>query len=128
MCFNSCIPAANSRKEIVLSEIISEELNVLLFAVCPFVLAEAREAFIKQFSLLEASAGSLLAQLNGITTTLNCSISMTEMESGTDGGSGAVCQAFTDTLFIVRASQKQLKQATLDLDSMVGESNTPCPH
>lgn len=80
---------------------------------------EAREAFIKQFSLLEASAGSLLAQLNGITTTLNCSLSMTEMESGTDEGSRGVCQAFTDTLFIVRASQKQLKQATLDLDSMI---------
>ncbi|KAF3849317.1 hypothetical protein F7725_015814, partial [Dissostichus mawsoni] len=80
---------------------------------------EAREAFIKQFSLLEASAGSLLAQLNGITTTLNCSISMTEMESGTDEGSRGVCQAFTDTLFIVMASQKQLKQATLDLDSMI---------
>ncbi|XP_040915110.1 laminin subunit gamma-3 isoform X1 [Toxotes jaculatrix] len=83
---------------------------------------EAREAFIKQFSLLEASTGTLLAQLHGITSTLNCSISMTEEEGkerGKDEGSRAVCQTFTDTVFMIRASQKQLKQATLDLDNMI---------
>lgn len=87
-----------------------------------FVLSEAREAFIKQFSLLEASAGTLLAQLYGITNALNCSISMTEKEGKEkDEGSRGVCQTFTDTVFKIRASQKQLKQATVDLDNMVGE-------
>ncbi|XP_075954415.1 laminin subunit gamma-3 [Anarhichas minor] len=83
---------------------------------------EAREAFIKQFSLLEASAGTLLAQLHGITSTLNCSISMTEEEGKErrkDEGSRSVCQTFTETMFAVRASHKQLKQATLDLDNMI---------
>ncbi|XP_034565301.1 laminin subunit gamma-3 isoform X1 [Notolabrus celidotus] len=83
---------------------------------------EAREAFIKQFSLLEASTGTLLAQLHSITSTLNCSISMTEEEreeSRKDEGSRAVCQTFTETISMIRGSQKQLKQATLDLDSMI---------
>ncbi|TMS08070.1 Laminin subunit gamma-3 [Larimichthys crocea] len=83
---------------------------------------EAREAFIKQFSLLEASTGTLLAQLHGITSTLNCSISMTEgerNESGKDEGSKGVCQTFTETISMIRASEKQLKQATLDLDNMI---------
>lgn len=92
----------------------------------PFTLSEAREAFIKQFSLLEASTGTLLAQLHGIASTLNCSISMTEeerKESRKDEGSRGVCQTFTDTISMIRASEKQLKQATLDLDNMVGKSN-----
>lgn len=83
---------------------------------------EAREAFIKQFALLEASTGTLIAQLHSITSTLNCSISMTEeerKERRKDEGSRAVCQTFTDTMFTVRASQKQLKQATLDLDNLI---------
>ncbi|XP_044031394.1 laminin subunit gamma-3 [Siniperca chuatsi] len=83
---------------------------------------EAREAFIKQFSLLEASTGTLLAQLHGITSTLNCSISMTgeeRKERRKDEGSRGVCQTFTETIFMIRASQKQLKQATLDLDNMI---------
>lgn len=91
-----------------------------------FVLSEAREAFIKQFFSLEASTGKLLAQLHGITFTLNCSISMTggeRKERRKDEGSRGVCQTFTETIFMIRASQKQLKQATLDLDNMVGESN-----
>lgn len=91
-----------------------------------FALSEAREAFIKQFSLLEASTGALLAQLHGITSTLNCSISMTEEEGKErrkDEGSRGVCQTFTETTLMVRASQTQLKQATLDLDNMVGKSN-----
>ncbi|XP_076613354.1 laminin subunit gamma-3 [Chaetodon auriga] len=83
---------------------------------------EAREAFIKQFSLLEASTGRLLAQLHGITSTLNCSISMTEeerKESQKDEGSRGVCQTFTQTISMIRASQRQLKQATADLDVMI---------
>ncbi|KAM4527482.1 laminin subunit gamma-3 [Odontesthes bonariensis] len=83
---------------------------------------EAREAFIKQFSLLEDSAGTLLAQLHGITFTLNCSISTRE-EEGKDGEkderSRDVCQTFTDTLLMIRASEKQLKQATQDLGNMI---------
>ncbi|XP_034753093.1 laminin subunit gamma-3 isoform X2 [Etheostoma cragini] len=83
---------------------------------------EAREAFIKQFSLLEASTGTLLAQLHGITSALNCSISMTGEEGKDrrkDEGSRGVCQTFTETRFMVRVSQKQLKQATVDLDNMI---------
>ncbi|XP_034047896.1 LOW QUALITY PROTEIN: laminin subunit gamma-3 [Thalassophryne amazonica] len=79
---------------------------------------EAREALIKQFSLLEASAHTLLSQLHGITSALNCSISMTEDERKNDG-SGAACQTLTEYLFEIRTSQKQLKQATQDLDNMV---------
>ncbi|XP_035524349.1 laminin subunit gamma-3 isoform X2 [Morone saxatilis] len=83
---------------------------------------EAREAFIKQFSSLEASTGTLLAQLHGITSTLNCSISMTQeerKESRKDEGSRGVCQTFTGTIFMIRASQQQLKRATMDLDNMI---------
>nr|XP_020475128.1 laminin subunit gamma-3-like [Monopterus albus] len=83
---------------------------------------EAREAFIKQFSLLEASTGKLLAQLQVITSALNCSISMTKKEGKErrkNEGSRSVCQTFTETVFMIRASQKQLKQATLDLDNMI---------
>uniref|UniRef100_A0A8C4NVY6 Laminin, gamma 3 n=1 Tax=Dicentrarchus labrax TaxID=13489 RepID=A0A8C4NVY6_DICLA len=83
---------------------------------------EAREAFIKQFSLLEASTGTLLAQLHGITSTLNCSISMTQeerKESRKDEGSRGVCQTFTGTIVMIRASQQQLKRATMDLDNMI---------
>ncbi|XP_028274254.1 laminin subunit gamma-3 [Parambassis ranga] len=79
---------------------------------------EAREAFIKQFSLLEASTGALLAQLHDVTFTLNCSSSVKEKD-GKDERSRSVCQAFTETLLVIRASQKQLKQATLDLDNMI---------
>ncbi|KAM9306899.1 laminin subunit gamma-3 [Pholidichthys leucotaenia] len=85
---------------------------------------EAREALIKQFSLLEASTGALSAQLHGITSSLKCSITMTEGEeeeegSGKDERSRVVCRAFTDTLLMIRASQKRLKQATQDLDNML---------
>nr|XP_040053897.1 laminin subunit gamma-3 isoform X2 [Gasterosteus aculeatus aculeatus] len=83
---------------------------------------EAREAFIKHFSLLEASHGTLLAQLHGITSTLNCSISVTEEEGKErrkEGGSKGACQTFTQTAFMVTASQEQLKQATRDLDNMI---------
>lgn len=85
--------------------------------------SEAREAFIKQFSLLEASTGSLLAQLHGITATLNCSISTAEAE-GKERRKDDVCQTFEGTATMIRASQQQLKQATLDLDSMVHKWNT----
>ncbi|XP_029371382.1 laminin subunit gamma-3 isoform X2 [Echeneis naucrates] len=83
---------------------------------------QAREAFIKQFSLLEAYTGTLLAQLHGITSTSNCSISMTEDEAkerGKDEESRGLCQTLADTVLIIRASQKQLKQATLDLDNVI---------
>ncbi|XP_068615316.1 laminin subunit gamma-3-like, partial [Brachionichthys hirsutus] len=74
---------------------------------------EAREAFIKQFSLLEASAGGLSSQLHGITSALNCSGGVTDAEPA------AVCQTFTETLSVLGASQEQLKRATLDLDNMI---------
>ncbi|XP_053709504.1 laminin subunit gamma-3 isoform X1 [Synchiropus splendidus] len=78
---------------------------------------EAREAFIKQFSLLEASTVSLVAQLHDITSGLNCSISSTE-EGGRAESKGA-CQTFTDMMVVIRASQTQLVQATKDLDNMI---------
>lgn len=31
------------------------------------------------------------------------------------------CRTYTDTLLVIASSEKQLKQATLDLDSMVGD-------
>ncbi|XP_047426599.1 laminin subunit gamma-3 [Mugil cephalus] len=83
---------------------------------------EAREAFIKQFSLLEASTGALSAQLHGITSALNCSISVTEEEGkerSKDERSRGVCQTFTKLLHVIRASQGRLKQATLDLDNVI---------
>uniref|UniRef100_A0A8C6M1M2 Laminin subunit gamma 3 n=1 Tax=Nothobranchius furzeri TaxID=105023 RepID=A0A8C6M1M2_NOTFU len=70
---------------------------------------EAREAFIKQFSLLGASAGTLLAQLHGITFTLNCSIGVTEGEGEDieeDKRSRRVCQTLTETALVIRASEK----------------------
>lgn len=93
-----------------------------------FVLAEAREAFIKQFSMLEMSTHTLSAQLHGVTSALNCSISMTEEEGKEewerkDGGSRGVCQTLSESVFVVRTAQTQLKQATLDLDNMVGKSD-----
>ncbi|XP_068430777.1 laminin subunit gamma-3 [Clinocottus analis] len=85
---------------------------------------EAREAFIKQFSSLEASAGALLAQLHGVTITLNCGVGVTEEEGKErrrrkDGGSHGVCRAFAETTAVVAASHKQLTRATLDLDNMI---------
>lgn len=85
---------------------------------------EAREAFIKQFSSLEASTGMLSAQLHGITAALNCTVSLTEEEKEEkerkkDEGMRAVCQMFTSTAVMITGSQKQLKQALLDLDNMV---------
>ncbi|KAM4634707.1 laminin subunit gamma-3 [Polymixia lowei] len=85
---------------------------------------EAREAFVKQFPELEASTRALSAQLRSISAAFNCSVGATEEEgSGTgerkNAKSGGVCQTFTDSVFMIRASQKQLKQATLDLDNMV---------
>lgn len=99
--------------------------------ICSLVFSEAREAFIKQFSLLEASTVKLLAHLHGITATLNCSISMREKEgneSRKDDENRGVCQTFTETIFMMSGSQKQLQQATLDLDNMVGHilSSTFC--
>lgn len=87
-----------------------------------FDLSEAREAFIKQFSSLEASTGRLLAQLHGITSTLNCSVSVTENEmeeNRTVDGARSVCRTFTEAVLAISGSQEQLRQATLDLNNMV---------
>lgn len=102
--------------------------------ICSCVISEAREAFIKQFSLLEASTGRLFAQLHGITSALNCSLGVTKggrtrtrtEESGkTDEG---VCQSFSEAALVITRSQKQLQQATLELDNMVGRiASGPLP-
>lgn len=88
---------------------------------------EAREAFIKQFSSLEASTGGLLARLHGVASALNCSLDVTETteveeeeeEQGDGGGSQAACQALARAAATAGRSQGRLRQATLDLDSMV---------
>ncbi|XP_029024398.1 laminin subunit gamma-3 isoform X2 [Betta splendens] len=81
---------------------------------------EARDAFLKQFSMLEASAGTLLAQLHGITASLNCSISVTEEEEEEEEDEGSSeCRTFTGAVLAITASQGRLKQATLALDNMV---------
>lgn len=88
------------------------------------VISEAREAFIKQFTSLEASTGRLLAQLHGVTSALNCSLGVTEGGRTSGEGSGKTdegpCQSFSEAALVIRRSQKQLQQATLDLDNMVG--------
>uniref|UniRef100_A0A8C5G955 Laminin, gamma 3 n=1 Tax=Gouania willdenowi TaxID=441366 RepID=A0A8C5G955_GOUWI len=87
---------------------------------------EAREAFIKQFFLLKASSGSLLAQLHDATSSLNCSLSTVEEEEkkkeSLDDQNRRLCQGFTETLLRIQASQTQINQATLDLDNMVSPS------
>lgn len=79
---------------------------------------EAREAFIKHMSLLEASSGTLAGQLHDITSTLNCSISATQeerKEMRKDERSRGLCQAFSGALMTMGTNQRKLKQATLDL-------------
>lgn len=91
--------------------------------ICSCVISEAREAFIKQFSSLEASTGSLVAQLRGVTSALNCSLAVAEGGSTRSEASGkaeGVCQSFTEAALVISRAQKQLQQATLDLDNMVG--------
>ncbi|XP_033845842.1 laminin subunit gamma-3 [Periophthalmus magnuspinnatus] len=89
---------------------------------------EAREAFIKQFASLEASAGMLSAQLHGVTATLNCTDARGLTQRGEEGWKEmresegirtALCQTFTSTGVMIAASQRRLKQATLDMDDMV---------
>ena len=94
----------------------------LLFVFHLLDLSEAREAFIKQFTSLEASTGRLLAQLHGITSTLNCSLSVTENEmeeNRTADGARGVCGTFAEAVLAIRGSQEQLRQATLDLNTVV---------
>lgn len=85
---------------------------------------EAREAFIKQFSVLGALTHTLRAQLQGITATLNCksSIEAEEREGGgadEDIESEGLCRTFAEALSMVHVSEKQLKQATQDLNTMI---------
>lgn len=94
---------------------------MLIFSFAPLS-SEAREAFIKQFSSLEAPTGGLLAQLHAIESTLNCSLTATETKEG-GNSSQAACRTLARAAATVRGSQRQLRQATLDLDSMVGRSN-----
>lgn len=116
-----CSQGTESRKNNILGEIIHERPNVVF--IC-FLLPEAREAFIKQFSLLEASTGTLLAQLHSVAVTSNCSVSVVEEEGkDTKKDERSACRTLTETTLAVRTADKELKQATLDLDNMVGHSN-----
>lgn len=79
--------------------------------------AEAREAFIKQFSQLETSAQTLQLQLRSIATALNCNL--TESEEGKTLKDENECQELVDTLSTALNMQDQLQKMTLDLNSMV---------
>ncbi|KAM6984916.1 laminin subunit gamma-3 [Aplochiton taeniatus] len=82
---------------------------------------EARDAFIKQFSLLGISTHTLSAQLHGAATALNCSISKEEEEEGekkNDEDKNSVCGTLAVSVSVVGAAQTHLKQATLDLNNM----------
>lgn len=95
------------------------------FPIHPSVLLEAREAFIKQFSSLEAPIGGLLKQLHGIEWTMNCSLNATETKQGGDSRRMA-CRVLARAAAMVEGSHRQLRQATLDLDSMVGKNSNSC--
>ncbi|XP_016298992.1 laminin subunit gamma-3-like [Sinocyclocheilus anshuiensis] len=82
---------------------------------------EAREAFIKQFSQLEASAQTLQLQLRSIATALNCNLT----DNGEDTEEGKTlkgeneCQELVDTISSALNMQDQLQKLTLELNSMV---------
>ncbi|KAF6721114.1 Laminin subunit gamma-3 [Oryzias melastigma] len=114
------------------AEKLQARLQDLEKLLAHFDCREAREAFIKQFSSLEAATGTLSAQLHGLTFTLNCSISVTQAQ-GSDGRKderhGGVCRTFTDALLMIKAAERRLKRATLDLDNMIFPFETmPMPN
>uniref|UniRef100_A0AAV2IRG7 Laminin subunit gamma-3-like n=1 Tax=Knipowitschia caucasica TaxID=637954 RepID=A0AAV2IRG7_KNICA len=96
---------------------------------------EAREAFIKQFAALEASTGTVSAQLHAFTGTLNCTnatVALSEEEEEKKEGGGrreekrkdegtraVVCQMFTSSEVMITAAHAGLKQAAQDMDDMV---------
>ncbi|XP_021446264.2 laminin subunit gamma-3 isoform X1 [Oncorhynchus mykiss] len=77
---------------------------------------EAKEAFVKQFALLETSTHTLSAQLHTVATALNCSASMEEEQ---EEGWRTLCRTLADSVSVIRSARTQLTQATLDLDNMV---------
>uniref|UniRef100_A0A3P8XGZ4 Laminin, gamma 3 n=1 Tax=Esox lucius TaxID=8010 RepID=A0A3P8XGZ4_ESOLU len=89
---------------------------------------EAKEAFVRRFALLEVSTHSLSAQLNTVTTALNCSVSgevQPEEEVGDKEGWGTLCRGLAGSVAVVTRARTQLKQATLDLDNMVVPFEVP---
>jgi hypothetical protein len=95
--------------------------SLLMQHWCFFFDAEAREAFIKQFSQLETSAQTLQLQLRSIATALNCNLtdSGRESEKGKTLKGENECQELVDTLSTALNMQDQLQKMTLDLNSMV---------
>ncbi|KAL0965256.1 hypothetical protein UPYG_G00278840 [Umbra pygmaea] len=88
---------------------------------------EAKEAFVRQFALLEISTHSMTAQLNTVTTALNCSAMWEEgqQEKENEVGWGSLCSGLADSVAVVRSASTQLKQATLDLNNMVVPFEVP---
>ncbi|XP_077442006.1 laminin subunit gamma-3 isoform X1 [Vanacampus margaritifer] len=80
---------------------------------------EAQEAFVQQFSSLEASTGALAARLRDLAAALNCSVGTKGEEVKGDEERGGVCQAVVAIAQVVGESRTQLQQATKDLDNMI---------
>ncbi|KAG9354246.1 hypothetical protein JZ751_012370, partial [Albula glossodonta] len=74
---------------------------------------EAREAFIRQFTRLEMSARMLAAQLQSITTAMDCNGGANAM------GLKGVCRALSGPAAAVSTAQAQLTQAIHTLGNMV---------
>ncbi len=95
--------------------------SLLMQHCCSSFDAEAREAFIKQFSQLETSAQTLQLQLRSIAMALNCNLTdsgkVTEEEKTLKGENE--CQELGDTLSAALNMQDQLQKMNLDLNSMV---------
>ncbi|KAJ7988353.1 hypothetical protein DPEC_G00322680 [Dallia pectoralis] len=90
---------------------------------------EAKEAFVRQFALLEISTHTLSAQLNTVTTALNCSVGVEVREEEVGVGdkevSGMLCRGLVDSATVVRSARTLLKQATHDLNNMVIPFDVP---
>ncbi|KAJ8339181.1 hypothetical protein SKAU_G00359670 [Synaphobranchus kaupii] len=75
---------------------------------------EAREAFVSQFTQLEASARTLAVRLRSVIKAMNCS-----SEGNEEEGRRRVCGALTRPAASVSAAQVELRKAIHTLGSMV---------
>lgn len=91
-----------------------------LFIFC----AEAREAFISQFTQLETSAQALQLQLYNFASIMNCSLlkeegSPSSKEENTTPKATDECRALMDTFAADTETQAQLQKMTSELNSLV---------
>lgn len=96
----------------------------IFFCVC----AEAREAFISQFTQLETSAQALQLQLHNFASIMNCSLLKDEASTSSEGENNTPnatneCRALVDTFATVTETQAQLQKMTSDLNSLVSVHN-----